>query len=157
MNDGQGQNIVVSVPTTWAPIDLTNQATKKAILTSPNFRRMLSNRMLLLVSNEVAEVTMNETVAQKETQRINSRVSELAFAAENMPVAAQKALAESDGTVSGMAMQMALGADLDEDQVLTTLQGNLSTMSDSDLKYIVNNSRFARVKEMAAQALNQTS
>lgn len=157
MNDGQGQNIVVSVPTTWACIDLTTQATKKAILSSPNFRRMLATRMLLLVSEDVAAVTMNEAAAQKEMQRVNSRVSELAFAAESMPMAAQKALAETDGSVSGMAMQMALATDLDEDQVLTTLQGNLSSMTDKDLNYIVANSRHPRVKEAAAEALNQSN
>ncbi len=155
MNDGQGASLVVTVPVTWIPIDLTTQATKTALINSPHFRRMLSINALLLVGDDQAEITMAAANAQKEAGRVYSRVLDLAGAIDvnTMPAAAAKASTESSGNISGMAMQLAMATDLDEDQVMTTLQGNASSMSDQDMQYLAENSRFPRVKEYAAAHL----
>jgi hypothetical protein len=153
MNDGQGTSMVVQIPPTWIPIDLTTQATKSAITNSPNFRRLLSTGMLVLVDDEVAAATMAQTDAGKEGRRVYSRVQDMVGALDALPKEAQRAAAEGNGSVSGMAMQLCVATDLEEDQVMTTVQGNLSSMTDADLRYIAENSRFPRVKEYAAQQL----
>ena len=44
INDGLGNAVTIKVPITWMPIDLTTQATKASVLSSPQFRRLLSGR-----------------------------------------------------------------------------------------------------------------
>jgi hypothetical protein len=153
MSDGQGQTIVVSVPVTWIPIDLTTQATRKAILGSPTFRRMIAMGMLKLVHEEQAMATMEQPDAQKEAQKIYSRAQELTTEVEAMPSEAQRAVAEGDGSVSGFALNLAAAPGMDEDQVLTTMRNNESSMSQADFKYIADNSQFPRVKAKAAEML----
>lgn len=150
MNDGQGHQIVVQVPVTWIPVDLTTQATKSAILSSPTFRRMIASGFLRLISEEQAMVTLNDPEAQKEAQRIYSRAQDLTVDAAYMPQEAAKAQAEGDGSISGFAMNIAMAKDMDEDQVMTTLRNNESALTQSDLNYISQNSSFARVKSYAA-------
>lgn len=153
MADGQGQQIVVSVPVTWIPMDLTTQATKTAILTSPTFRRMIATRMLRLVSDDQAMMTMDSVDAQKEAQRIYNRAQELHVDEVAMPQEAKLAVAEGDGSISGFAMNLANTRDMEEDQVLTTLRNNESSLSQADLRYIAENSQYPRVKARAAEQL----
>ena len=149
MNDGQGAQMVCSLPVTWIPVDLTTQATKSAILSSPNFRRMLQAGVIKLISDELAELTMRSPKAQAEATRVYSRVQ--GIGQELMPAAAATAAAEAGGGgVSGLAMQLAMADDLEEDQVMTTLEGNAQTMTEADMRYLAANSRFPRVKEFAA-------
>lgn len=153
MNDGQGQMIVVTMPVTWIPIDLTTQATKSAILTSPTFRRMLAQGMIKLLSEEQALLTMESAEAQKEGARIYNRAQELTMDDKTIPQEAKAAVAEGDGSISGFALNLANAKDLDEDQVLTTLRNNESGMSQADFRYIAENSQYSRVKARAAELL----
>lgn len=150
MNDGQGQQLVVQVPVTWIPIDITTQATKSAILSSPAFRRMIGAGMLRLVSEDDAMIVMEQADAQTEAQRLYNRASDLNVDAQYIPQEAQKAQAEGNGTVSGFAMNITMSTDLDEDQVMTTLRNNESSLSSDDFNYIAQNSTYARVKAYAA-------
>ena len=153
MSDGQGQQIVVAVPVTWIPIDLTTQATKNAVLTSPVFRRMVATGMLKLVPDDQAMMTMDGADAQKEAARIYSRAQEILVDEVSMPQEAKLAVVEGDGSISGFAMNLANTRDLEEDQVLTTLRNNESSLSQADLRYIAENSQYPRVKARAAEQL----
>ena len=155
MNDGQGQQLVIQVPVTWIAVDLTTQATKSAILSSPAFRRMLAQGMIKLIAEEDALAMMSAPDAQKEAQRIYNRAQDLTVDAAYMPQEAQKAQSEGDGSVSGFALNIAASNDMDEDQVMNTLRNNESALSEADLQYIAQNSSFARVKTFAAERLTK--
>lgn len=150
MSDGMGNNIVVTVPVTWIPLDLTTQASKTGIISSPTFRRMLSMGLLTLVSEAEATEVMSDAKAQKEAQRVYSHAREASLDAY-APAEAKVATAESDGSVSGFAMQLSVASDLDEDQVMTMLRGNESTLTKADFKYIAETSAFGRVKLYCAE------
>jgi hypothetical protein len=150
MSDGQGNNIVVQVPVTFICVDLTTQATKQGILSSPTFRRMVNARMLTLISEEDAMRMMASPDAQKEAERLYNRAQDLSVDAAYMPQEAVRAKAEGDGSVSGFAMNIAMAKDLDEDQVMTTLRNNESTLTQDDWSYIAQNSSYPRVKAHAA-------
>lgn len=153
MSDGQGNNIVVAVPVTFIPVDLTTQATKQAVTASPTFRRMVAQGLLKLVREEEALRMMETSEAQKEAERIYNRSQEQAADPNYMPQEAQRAKAEGDGSVSGFAMNIAMAKDIDEDQVMTTLRNNESALSNDDWNYIAQNSQYARVKSYAATKL----
>jgi hypothetical protein len=154
MSDGQGNNVLVQVPVTFIALDLTTQATKQALVTSPLFRRMLAQNVLKLIREEEEALAMMATPeAQKEAERLYNRVQDLNVDAAYMPQEAQRAKAEGDGSVSGFAMNIAMAKDLDEDQVMTTLRNNESALSNDDWNYIAQNSQYARVKSYAATKL----
>jgi len=155
MNDGQGTQIVLQVPVTWIPIDLTTQATKSAILSAPSLRRMLAQGMIQLISEEDAMEVMQQADAQKEAVRIYNRAQDMEIDMQQVPVEAQKAQVESDGSISGFAMNIAASNDMDEDQVMNTLRNNESNLTQGDLKYIAQNSTFPRVKTFAAERLTK--
>lgn len=155
MNDGQGSQIVVTVPVTWIPIDLTTQATKSAVLSSPTFRRMLASGYLRLMREEEAMEIMATTDAQKELMRIYNRAQDLTVDSVNMPQEAKKAQVEGSGEISGFAMNIVMATDLEEDQVMTTLRNNESTLTNEDFKYIAQNSTYARVKAYAAEKVEK--
>lgn len=150
MSDGQGNNIVVQVPVTFIPVDLTTQATKQGIISSPTFRRMIAAQMLTLITEEEALRLMGLEGASKEAERLYNRAQDLSGDAAYMPQEAQRAKAEGDGSVSGFAMNIAMAQDLDEDQVMTTLRNNESTLGADDWSYIAQNSQYPRVKTYAA-------
>jgi acyl-coenzyme A synthetase/AMP-(fatty) acid ligase len=153
MSDGQGNNIVVSVPVTFIAIDLTTQATKQGIVSSPLFRRMVARGLLTIISDDAANAMMADPAAQKEADRLYSRAQELTPDIAGMPQEAARARAEGDGSVSGFAMNIAMAKDLDEDQVMTTLRNNESTLTNDDWSYIAQNSQHGRVKSYAATKL----
>jgi hypothetical protein len=153
MSDGMGNNVVVVVPVTWIPLDLTTQAAKNSLIASPVFRRMLSMRMVQLISEADAEAEMDDPAAQKEASRVYSHAQESSLNDPFVPAAAKAAAVEGSGSISGFAMQLAIAKDMDEDQVLTTLRGSESSMSVDDFKYIAETSVFPRVKIYCAEKI----
>ena len=153
MNDGMGANMVVRIPVTFIPVDLATQASKAALVASPTFRRLVSMGMLVIISDDDANRVMSTPQAQKEAARIYNLVQELTTDASSMPEEAVKLQREGDGSVSGFAMNLVIAAGLDEDQVMTTLLGNESAMSESDFAYIAERSEFLRVKAYCAEHL----
>lgn len=149
--DGMGQNTVLTIPVTFIPIDLTTMSTKQAILSSPNFRKVITSKMLSIISDEKAQELLSSDKAQAEMDRIyNYLTTEVPIELSENAQAVQVELAEG---VSGFAMNLANTSDLDEEQVLTTLLGNESAMTEKDLDYIARTSVYPKVKTYAANKL----
>jgi len=148
VSDGAGGNLTLVIPVTFAPIDLTTQATKQVILTSPQFRRLVSYKMITLISEEEALKRLEDPKVKKEIERIMMKENEHGIELEVPEI---KSLQEGElGNVSGFAMNLANTEDLDEEQVLTTLMGNESSMTKEDMEYIANVSKLPKVKAYAA-------
>lgn len=155
MNDGQGTQIVVQVPVTFIPVDLTTQATKKAILSAPNFRKMVNQKLITLMRAEEAEAIMESSTAQAEATRLYNRAQDLSVDLTAMPVEAQRAVGEGSGELSGLAMNIVVSKDIDEDSIMTTMRNNEQALSQEDWKYITANSTFPRVKAFAAEKITK--
>lgn len=70
-----GQPVGVMVPSTFIPVDLTEQITRDSLLKSTNFRRALSKGQLVILTNESAEDYLRtNSVAKREFARINKIV-----------------------------------------------------------------------------------
>lgn len=149
-HNSSGQRNVVGVPVTTIPVELTTMSTKSAILDSPEFRSLLSARMLTLVDAQAAEEALQGEFAQDEIRRVRKYAfdTEIVLANSAVPEAAQAAQAESN--VSGMALNLANTVD-EEGKVLQQLRLNKSSLTVEDLRYIAQVSVLARVKQEAAQ------
>lgn len=148
--NGSGQVNVVSIPVTSIPLDLTTMASKTAILDSPEFRNLLTARMLAIVSTEEAEAALNSDDAQEELRRVRHYTmgDDVVLSGSSVPEAA--AAAQDEAKVSGMALNIGNTAD-DESKVLQQLRLNKASLTVEDLKYIAQVSVLARVKQEAAQ------
>jgi hypothetical protein len=152
MPDGLGGTVVMVIPITWIPIDLTTQATKENLLKSPVFRRLVTNGSIGLIDEAQAEGIMVGGDAQKEAHRVYSAVSagEELDTGSNLNPEIEKLNVEDSGNVSGFAMNI-VGMDLEEDAILTMIRGQDGALSKDDYTYIVSNSPMVRVKEYCAE------
>lgn len=162
VTEGNGSAITAIIPVTFIPIDLTTQATKNAILMSPNFRKMASQGYIVMISEETAHELLSSERAKKEQRRIFSEVhgaqdveSEGAVTGA-MPTELdyQNTRALENNQISGFAMNIAhTGTDANEDNVVSQLELQVNSLSTEELRYIVSNSVLPKVKAAAASAI----
>lgn len=152
--EGTGRTSVVKLPITFIPVDLTMQATKRAILESPDFRRLVGGGFIKLISEQDAEKALESEEAKKEQRRLfNLITDELSPIQESAPKEVKDILAASADEISGFALNFAHTEDGNEDDMVTTLRNQGASLTTTELQYIVNNSKFARVKALAAEMI----
>ena len=64
----EGDEIIIKIPNTWIPIDVTTFAPRNAILNSPHFRRQLESGRIRAISAEAAKRIMQEPGAVEEAR-----------------------------------------------------------------------------------------
>jgi len=64
----EGDEIVIKIPNTWIPIDVTTFAPRNAILNSPHFRRQLESGRIRAITAAAAEKIMKEPGATEEAR-----------------------------------------------------------------------------------------
>lgn len=149
--EGNGRSSTIRIPVTFIAVDLTTQATKSALLMSPDFRRIVSAGLLTLISEEDAQGLNNNEEARKENRRLMNVDSVHEVQESQQSTQVKSVLAEAAGDVGGLAMSIAHTTDGDEDTVLSNVRNNLESLSQKELQYIVNNSTFHKVKALAAE------
>ena len=70
--EGRNNNIVISLPRTWVPLDLTQYAQKEQIQNSPNFRTMRGQGKVQIITTAEAHEILSHEGALEEQQRILS-------------------------------------------------------------------------------------
>lgn len=153
INDGTGNMIPIVIPITWVPVDLTTQATKSAIITNPQFRRLVASNMLLLLSEEEALKKLNTKDAQEENARIYK--TSAMQSTVNMPTNVQDQLRAEKAQVSGFVMNIVERKDIDENSCMSALKSQAHTLKKDDLEYLINNSTYSEVKNWASSRLEE--
>lgn len=149
--EANGRGTVVSIPVTFVPLDLTTLATKSALCMNPDFRRLVSNGLIGLISEEDAIRLRSTQAAQTEIRRLQN-VNELQGVVETQQPAELQSMKQADaGSIGGLAMNIAHTEDGDEDAVVANLRNNIDALSAEELKYIVTNSPMHKVKILAAE------
>jgi hypothetical protein len=149
--EGNGRAAVVRIPVTAIPVDLTTQATKSALMMSPDFRRLIAGQILTLISEQDALSLLDNDVSRAEQRRLLNINSIHEVQDFQQPAAIASMKAEAAGSIGGMAMSMAHTTEGDEDTVLANVRNNLDSLSQEELQYIVNNSSFHKVKAFVAE------
>jgi|JFJP01.1.fsa_nt_gi hypothetical protein len=151
VTEGNGRATVVRIPVTFIPLDLTESATKNAILSSPDFRRLVSKGIISLIADKDAEALLNNEPAQKEKRRLLDINHSLELDVNQQSVEVQSMKAEAAGQIGGFAMSLAHTIDGEEDALCSNLRNNADVLTQAELKYIVDNSTFHKVKTLAAE------
>ena len=147
--EGNGRATVVTVPNTRIPVDLTTQATKNALMQSPDFRRCVAAKVLTLIDDKTAEKLLDNPDAQAEQRRLLNIDSAHQHETD---IPELKALqAQESGKIGPFALNLAHTEDGDEDAIVANLKNNADNLSTEELQYVVNNSKFAKVKGAAAE------
>lgn len=173
INQANNNPVLINIPSTWVPLDLTSYATRESILTSPDFRRALNNQTLLPISPKVAgEILLTEeAVAEVRSITLRSSMSaDGADAASRAAAAQPKNLPErkqalATGQVqmpeAGVSMQVltALDRNLSASEMLTAFR-NMPNITQKDLHHImasVSSETHGRVLSWARDILAKNS
>ena len=148
MPDNLGGTVVMIIPITWIPIDLTTQTTREGLLKSPVMRRLITSGSLMLISEEDALKVMESPEAKEEAKRVYSVV-------QNEPTLesqeVKKLMDEEKGKVGPYAMNViSLEGELEEDKIYSMIRGQEGILTEEDYSYISLNSKYAKVKEYCA-------
>ena len=155
---GQGIDVVL-IPSTFIPVNLTEQVSKTQLLDSSDFRSALSSRRLVLIDSDEAFKMLDTKVAQKELDKLykdkemfRNNVADLNTIhneIEDTTGGMREMLSNLDGgTVDGdevlkvRPVILQLLADLedlgDEDSALSTLR-NVENVTRSEYRYVYKN------------------
>lgn len=148
VREANGSSNVVTIPVTWIPVDMTTQATKAALVASPDFRRLVSMNMLALIDPESAMEFMTDKEAQEEAEKVYNRQNS---DVSNIETSKQASVVEST-QLNSMSINVCEG-DFEEDTALSMVRSNASDLNRIDFEYIAKNSQHARVKSFAATQL----
>lgn len=145
---GNGRASEVVILPTRIPQDLTTQATKKAILESPEFRKLFSRGIIEIVTSASVAKEISTKEYQAEYNRANRITTAATDNSQNNEEESAGILQEQE--LNPHAVNIAAMAATEEDVAYSMLMNNLDTYSVEDLQYVVNNSRCAKVKTAAA-------
>jgi hypothetical protein len=154
VSDGMGGKQSILIPTTWVPIDLTTQGQKASVLSSPQFRRLLAAGLLKIPSaGHIKSLQAKSGYAQESAKAYNNLAATEGFFQGEMSPAA-RAVVEGEKT-SGFILSLVASEDVDESEVLNTLTLREDELTEDDVKYLLNNSKHAKVKAWAAERAKQ--
>jgi hypothetical protein len=155
ITEGNGRSSAIAIPVTKIPLDLTTKATKSALLMSPDFRRLVAAQIVKLISEENAMRLLDNDDAREEMRRLMSLDSHATLdeIQANAPAEVKNLMASESGNIGGFALNIAHTEDGEEDAILAQLRNNVESLSREELSYIVNNSKFPKVKGYAAERI----
>ena len=152
-----GQPATVIVPSTFIPVDLTTQATRDSLMKSSQFRSLLSNNDLVIVSNLVAEELLtNNPRARTEHKRLFNAdfVPTMEFEmGDNAPL--QQAAPEANDTgedfsdnviVNSIILRCNSGEE-SADAIINAILNQSDSLTSEDLVCIANNVTDSEVKD----------
>lgn len=170
----KGRSVIITIPSTWIPVDLSLQSRKSDILDSADFRRAVNRKFLILLDSVQAEDFVdNDATASAENNRILNHAGGNSLLAQNQieaPKARVDEIRQLAGThavpqageanaaaISGGVLQVVARCNssgdeaLDEREGLGILMG--MNLTQAELQYIANNSQKSQLKEFAATNL----
>ena len=154
VRENHGDPILITVENTWIPMDLTTRCTREAILASSDFRHLANVQAIAIIDHESATEFMKRADAQKEAQKVYKRMSP---GNTNFIEIGERERAETRNNVrdASMKVQNMCHSDMDEDTCMSMLRTDQSELNDVDLNYVVMNSKYAKVKALAAEFLKE--
>lgn len=169
---GSGVDNVI-IPSTFIPIDLMEQVSRKQLMESSEFKRAVRGKVLTLISKDYAEELLSEEDATHEQDRIfnlSQATMNMAQSLDTMqtgdmihPELARRATVTNtdndvvDGVLPKVAAVMtALQEDDDERGAISSLRMVVSQLTDKDFSYIIKQcgNKYNLLKDWSSKRLN---
>jgi hypothetical protein len=152
--DGMGGKTSILLPATWVDVDLTTQSPKESILTNPQFRKFVAAGFIKLCSSSyVKSLSAKEGYAKEQTKVYNAAAAaEEGFKGEVNKGADTAIKGEK---VSGFVLNLVNSESVEESEAVNSVRMQEDTLTKEDLSYLVNECKFAKVKALAAEILNE--
>lgn len=160
VTDSAGERIVVALPLTSAPVDLSNFVEKVSILRNPDFRRMVSKTAIVLVDNDEAEKFITtDPRGIAETKRIYEVIEGDEDIDAGMERIAQDLKLKASlgaGSENPFVESIVLRSKKDEEDVadlISEVDSKKHTLSREDFEYLAAHSGHSDLKEYASSEL----
>lgn len=161
-----GEKTLVTIPTSPCPMDLTVYAPKAELLASPVFRRLVAaGHISLIDSAQAADFIMNDPRGIRETKRIfkdtamnnadmSSGLVESEFNSRERKGTEETMLKEANIFVETILVR---AQDPNEviDDLISELDSRINSLTEEDLKHIVDQCTQPAIKEWAIEALGE--
>lgn len=161
VTDTSGQRIVITVPQSSCPIDLSNFSEKTPVLRNPDFRRLVAKNAIVLIDNEEAHrFVTTDPRGIAETKRIYDVIEdgndgELGIAEIHAPDNATT-LAERMGVESSNPFIQSIvlrSAEEDVADLISEVDSKLHTLAKNDIEFLAKHAKHTDLKAWASEQL----
>lgn len=145
----------IQIPLTWVPINLAQQAERKSILRSPDFRLMVSRGWVIIVPTEDAESMLSTREGMIESERANLILS----GASREDLVSNDVEPEYDSVLEKVSPKIAEAIrreDISEAEQLSIIvqEEHLGLLTHDDKDFIRQESEFDKVKAYVANLMD---
>lgn len=157
VTDGSGGRIVITLPLTACPVDLSNFAEKEAILKNPDFRRLVARNFIVLVDNDQAYKFITEDDRGiKETRRIYGVIEEgidseiemqLGESSDVESEAERLGIESSNPFIQNIVLR---SVEEDADDLVSEVESKIHTLRKADILYIASHAKNVDLKAWAS-------
>lgn len=162
-SNGEGNDGVV-IPVTFIPMDLTEQVTKKQLMESSAFRRLIARRLVRVIDDESALEMLREPEAQAERDRIlNELNADVSLGQQDTYDTAAEVVDSGmpEGVAPGVVQVIELlkGGETEESAAVNTIR-SMGELESEDYRWILNtlaNTNYEAMRAYATKALSQVA
>lgn len=145
----------IQIPLTWVPINLAQQAERKSVLKSPDFRLMVSRGWVIIVPAEDAESMLSTREGMIESERANLILS----GASREDLVSSDVEPEYDSVLEKVSPKIAEAIrreDISEAEQLSIIvqEEHLGLLTQDDKDFIRQESEFDKVKAYVANLMD---
>lgn len=149
-------NVMLKVPNTWIPIDLSLSAPKNLIVDDLTFRKCLNNNIIALVDEEWAQAVLKTEDAKLEANRL---IKHHTLSSTNLQ-RIDEAVLTPEESINPLVVEMLSGSEeeetkLDEPTLYAQLLNNANSLNEKDWQYVIENVTSEKIKELALKKLNK--
>lgn len=167
--DNQSHNI--SVPNTWIPINLAEQAPAEYLLRSKTFIDQLRNGILTLISDNEAKEIFNDPEAERESERIYSLqqqprlYSKLSYREENNDesevIQSKESIEQSKNNkarlVNPKILEILNRDGVKPSEISAVLRTNSYLFNKQDFEYVIQNVEDEKIRQWATKEFKNIS
>lgn len=158
VTNAQGKQTVVTIQYSIAPQDLTTQATKRAMVDSPDFKRLFNKRFFTIISSKDAQSMLKDSRIRAAYDKMVQAIDEdggFNPNASNEARAFQAQAGDEDDIDGSIRVLVSNDSDMSEDDRYDNLEMRIESLTEKELRYIVENSSSERIKSLCAQQIIQ--
>lgn len=158
-----GRSIAIMLPYTFAPLDITVFAPRTGLVTSSEFRRVLTAGLISIVDNASAEKAMLHPHVKKEIERIfniNNMTNHESEGGDVVLGGGPAVQEEPDDYSNGnpivsQLLELASDDTIEDSQIETRFLQQLASMSKEDLEFIRSTTRRGVLADLVVEEIGE--